>query len=108
MTLRRLTIKVRPAVQHPTYWDWQAGYLDVWLFCESDGDGVERAETIIAQLPYERAEQGAITVRDCDGKERLPEWAARESAAREIGLAVFLSRIATGGNERDFETADAP
>ncbi len=106
--LRRITTKVRPAVNHPTYWTWQAGFLDMWLFSDSDEDAVSRAETILSQLFYESVEEGAVSIRECDQSEPNPEWLSRENAARQLGFSLFLTSIATGGEERDFETMDAP
>jgi hypothetical protein len=108
MNLRRITMKVRPAVDHPTFWDWQAGFLNMWLFSESDDDAVERADTILSQLPYESVEEGAISVLDCDALEHKPEWRSHENAARQLGFSLFLSEIATGTDEGNFETMDAP
>jgi hypothetical protein len=92
------------------FYDWQFGFLNIWLFAESDDDAADRAVKILEQLPYERSEVDVPTFRDWDDDSKHPmEWRRHASIARQIGLALRLDSLATGaGNEEEFDTSETP
>jgi hypothetical protein len=108
MKLLQLTFKVRPAVHHPMFYEWQFGFLSIWLFGSSDEDARKRAEKVLEQLPYERVGEG-ISVRDRESKTGgSAEFRRFEKEALEVGLALRLASLATGVDEGDFETMELP
>ena len=108
MKLRHVIFKVRPATEHPMYWDWQCGFLCIWLFGSSVDDAAEHARAILEELPYEIVE-GRVSVRDCE-----PETGGNamfkpgEQQARQVGLAIILHACAPGVDEGAFETMEPP
>ena len=52
--LYRVSTKVTPAAWHPKFYDWEHGFLRLWLFANSPDDASDKAASIIAVLPYER------------------------------------------------------
>jgi hypothetical protein len=107
MELRRVTMNVRPAVDHPLYYEWGAGFLDMWIFSSSDEDVIERAEAILSHLPYERVGSDC-SIRDCVEPSATAEWRACEASARKIGFSMFLSSIEPGLEGDDFDEIAAP
>jgi hypothetical protein len=108
LKLLHLTFKVRPAAEHPLFWDWQFGFLSIWLFGSSDEDAIERAERVLEQLPYERVGD-SVSVRNRESETSgVAEFQRLEKLARQVGLALLLMSVATGAEEHDFETMDPP
>ena len=110
MKLHQVTFKVRPSTRHPLFHEWDHGFLNVWLFADSDADAADRAFTIVEQLPYELAEAHAARVREWTHDAGFPrEWHSHAAAARQIGLALRLDGVAAGhGDTRLFEQMEAP
>ena len=101
-------MKVRPAVEHPFFWDAQFGYLQVWLFAESPSGAGSRASRIVEQLPYEIA-GSRVAVYLIENPSEKPEFQRGELEARSTGLALFFAAVATGGeDEEEFEREDPP
>jgi len=58
--------KVRPTPEHPSYYDWQHGFLVIVLYSDKPDSACAIAKSIIEQLPYEPV--GAeVAVLDADG-----------------------------------------
>lgn len=53
MQLYRIQLKVRPAVKHPLYWDWEFGLLVLVLYADDPADAVRRSYQVASALPYE-------------------------------------------------------
>lgn len=96
MDLYRVAIKASPAVEHPLFWEWKTGYLCMWLYAQSREEAEERADKIIAQLPYEptgekhcelASEPRPLTWKFPVATE-LEEWGKRR--AEEVGLGLLL------------------
>lgn len=102
MELFRSTIRVRPSVAHPLYYDWQFGYLSIWLFGESSDDASERAEQILEQLPYETVGEWSKCQAANAVAPESEKVAAAEKEAAQMGLALHLDCFATGLDEGSF------
>lgn len=100
--LYRVAAKVRPLPWHPRYYDWQFGFLRIWLFANSVEDAVERARLISDELPYERAGDEYCVETTDEAPET--EDASAQERARAIGLAIRLFCVETGADEAVFES----
>jgi hypothetical protein len=100
--LYRVAAKVRPLPWHPKYYDWQFGFLRIWLFANSVEDAVDRARKISDELPYERIgdEFGVGTTE----KTAETEDGSPQESARATGLAIRLLGVETGADESAFES----
>src|SRR5260370_32764128 len=98
-----VTLKVRPRPAHPSYYDWQFGFLIVIVYA----DNAERAgaitRSIVEQLPYEQVGT-AVSVR---ATEDFKCKAAVEQG-RQLGLGLALFAMETGAEESEFEAMDFP
>ena len=105
--LYRGSTKVAPAAWHPKFYDWEHGFLSLWLFADSPDDASTKAETIIAPLPYERVnDEFAIESGFPNTEESLAMHGRAQEQANQMGLAIRLFAIATGfGDEKEFESA---
>lgn len=100
-SLRRVSIKVRPAPFHPQYWEWDGGYLSLFIYGFSDQDAVERALKILAQLPYEMVESG---VAELFTGQPSPLFDQDFQRATEIGFAMRVDVMGTGAAGDEFES----
>ena len=110
VNLFQLTLKVRPSTGHPLLHEWDHGFLSVWLFADSDDDAVDRAFTIVDQLPYELAKDDVASVREWTNDSTFPqEWHPHAAIARGTGLALRLDCIAAGqGDTVAFDQLETP
>ncbi len=106
-TLFCVTMKVRPLPWHPKFYEWQFGYLEVWLFSGSNGgDVAKRARKIVVEnLPYELVGDEVAIRENASSLEGVPSG---EAAAMAVGLGIFLACVPTGTDEGDFEREDFP
>ncbi|MFL6514412.1 MAG: hypothetical protein ACJ8M1_05255 [Chthoniobacterales bacterium] len=100
--LYQVTFKVRPAKEHPQFWRWQFGWLNVFLFAAGEYDAIERAKTITDQLPYEAVELTGM-VQQLNGTAVKPHFRQAEQDARHSGLGFHLIGYVPGADEEDFE-----
>lgn len=101
MKLFRVTFRVRPAVDHPIYWDWQFGLLSIWLFAASDDEAGERALQIINQLPYEIVGDWykSLPADSAPPYSEAEKVFAAANPALQTGLALFVLGGPTGVDE---------
>ena len=95
MELYRIVLKVRPAVAHPLYWEWQFGFLLVWLMAESPYDAGRRASDIVALLPYEvigSDESAPALVTQIQQPSARQDFCICEDRARQLGVAFLVRR----------------
>jgi hypothetical protein len=92
--------KVRPTPEHPSYYDWQHGFLVIVLYSNKPDSACAIAKSIIEQLPYELV--GAeIAVLNA---ERLADRCAEAiTGAQQLGLGLLLVAFATGSEAAEFE-----
>lgn len=103
-----VTIKVRPSPEHATYYEWQFGFLNVWVFAESAEAAAEAAGAIVDHLPYERVGESASVRDTLGGIPTLPGAESCAANAKALGIALSLISCATGVDEGDFETMECP
>ncbi len=98
-----VTMKVRPLPWHPRFYEWQFGYLEVWLFSKSnDADEAKNsAAAIVENLPYEVVGDEVAIRENATSLEGTPSG---EACARDVGLGIFLACRPTGSDEEDFES----
>lgn len=120
MNFYRVAFRVRPEIEHPRNWDWSFGFLSLFLFATSEADARDRAQAVVAVLPYEivgmRKHCGLVeTTADKarivggDIKPFSPTAAAiaekneliksHASDALHIGISLFLESYETGADE---------
>ncbi len=103
-----IVMKVRPAVQHPLFFETQYGRLCVWLFASSDDDAADRAIAIVERLPYELVGDGATVYRDSNNNDAAlppevrPNIERCRQQLREAGLSVFWFAAPVGADEGMF------
>jgi hypothetical protein len=92
--------KVRPTPEHPSYYDWQHGFLVIVLYSNKPDSACASAKSIIDQLPYELV--GAeVAVLDA---ERLADRCAGAIAGgQQLGLGLLLVAFAPGSDAAEFE-----
>ncbi len=112
----RTVFKVKPTKNHPRFFDWDFGLLSIWLFADSGDEAIERAETIIAALPYEIFGAGKYwTCKTTPDKKQiligtdepmnsresqhLERVALEASLVFEFGIAFLLEAAETGAEE---------
>lgn len=102
--LHRVSAKVRPLPWHPKYYDWQFGFISIWLFANSIDDSSDRALRILDLLPYERVgdDLGVETGFPQTEESRAMQDRAQEKA-EQIGFAIRLIAVETGADEIAFE-----
>lgn len=107
--LYRVTAKVRPLPWHPKFYDWQFGFLMLWLFANSLDDAAARAMSIMrTTLPYEQVGDDVKVETDFQRESwrSMDRDAPRD--AEETGLAVRSIGCVTGADETGFETLPFP
>jgi len=104
--LYRVSAKVRPLPWHPIYYDWQFGFLSLWLFANSVEDARERALLIAGALPYELAgEELSVETGFPQTEESRAMHDGAQAKAEKIGLAIRVYAVETGADEAEFEAA---
>ncbi len=101
MQLYRVAFKVRPAAQHPKYWEIQFGFLLLYLWAESAEQAGDSAATIVGVLPYEVVGRN-VEVIHITGPDKKPELERCAQEARSIGFCMSLVACQTGTDEGDF------
>ena len=104
MQLYRVSVKVRPTKHHPLFWDFQFGFLQVWLYGESPEAAAHHAWNVVSELPYELPST-EIAIYPAIQPERA-EWEIHRQRAMELGIALALCSCSTGTSEGDFETME--
>ena len=101
LPLRGVIAKVRPTPEHPSYYDWQHGFLVIVLYSDKPDSACAIAKSIIEQLPYELV--GAeVAVLDAERLADRCAWAI--TGGQQLGLGLLLVAFATGSEETEFET----
>ena len=95
--------KVRPKPDHPSYYEWQHGFLVIVLHSKNPESACTGARAILEQLPYELV--GArVAVRHAEG---LTDTCADAVAGgQQLGFGLSLIAFATGSDEAEFEAVD--
>ncbi len=105
--LRRIDYKVRPSPDHPLFWERQHGILAIWLYAASEEDLVERANGLLAALPFEQISEQtqvcvATPVPPISIGGALTDISGRvESAAKSVGCSFHFSSKPLGDSEED-------
>jgi len=95
--LYRIRFALRPTPQHPSYFEVQFCFLNVWLSDESPEAAKARAIAILDQLPYEQPVQPEVF---CD--EHIPQAEKHEQTlfgeamANALGIGLKLYVAETG------------
>jgi hypothetical protein len=85
MKLWIVRFNVRPKAEHPLFFDWQFGFLFVYVLDESENAAGNRALSIVLELPYELpAEEDLFE----DGKFKCASRILTESFAPASGLKL--------------------
>jgi hypothetical protein len=87
----RTLFKVRPSVDHPSFYEFQWGILAVILIAGHDFEAEERSKAIVAQLPFE-------VVGECGGavlwtEPRKEHEAYSEEMLMTLGFAYYIIRV---------------
>lgn len=112
VTLFKLAIQVRPKPSHPTYWDWQWGWLLFWIYSEDFDSAAALATAIVKILPYEVTEEnGGMRVFPVNklkeyppGHRNFEACRSAEYAANRIGIGMLLDAGATGCDDSSILT----
>lgn len=96
--------KVRPTPGHPLYYEWQFGFLRLWLFADSLEDAKDKALAILEVLPYEQVGEQVRVESEFPSTEesRQMHGFAREQAEK-LGLGIEMFAAETGTDEAGFE-----
>jgi hypothetical protein len=102
--LYRISAKVLPATWHPKFYEWQFGFLSLWLFAISAEDAAEKANVIIEALPFERIDNlFAIESQFPRTEESLALQGGAQEQAEQTGFALRLAACRTGADQDEFE-----
>jgi len=93
--------KVRPTPEHPSYYDWQHGFLVIVLYSDKPDSACAIAKSIIEQLPYELV---AAKVAVLTAERLANRCAGAITGGQQLGLGLLLVAFATGSEETEFET----
>lgn len=108
LKLLKVSFGVRPTPSHPFYYEWQFGFLTVFLYDVDVQNAEQRAYRIVSQLPcYELTEfkDGfcKLHVWEKEGPvsdpKRLAKYKSAEQNAQHLGIAFFLDYMETGTTE---------
>jgi hypothetical protein len=87
----RVKLKVKPSPQHPLYFEWEDGWLNVWLLDESFESAAHRATDILEHLPYEIiGDTVGVSADEMPGPEKADEMRICEHQAKRLGFAMYL------------------
>lgn len=102
--LYRVSAKVLPATWHPKFYEWQFGFLSLWLFATSAEDAGEKAVVIIGALPFERVDdEFAIESHFPRTEESLAMHGRAQEQAEQTDFALRLFACETGADQAEFE-----
>lgn len=95
--------KVRPKPEHPSYYEWQHGFLVIVLHGKNPESACTGARAVLEQLPYEVVGV-TVAVRRAEG---LTDTCADAVAGgQQLGLGLSLIAFPTGSDEAEFEAVD--
>lgn len=103
MHLYRIDFPIRPAVQHPQYYEIAFGRLLIWIFAESPEAAGDRASAILDQLTIYEPVGSKAQVTRIERASPEPELQRCAEQARSSGIAAFLLACEPGADEEDFE-----
>lgn len=104
--LYRVLTKVKPAVGHPRYYDFQWAFFSAWLYANSIADAQNRGLAVLRMLPYETVGT-EVMLSEFNRNEsvlRTPELNHGRLTALDVGLGIELIATPTGTDEGDFES----
>ena len=93
--------KVRPTPEHPSYYDWQHGFLVIVLYSDMPDSACAIAKSIIEHLPYELV---GAEVAVLDAERLADRCAGAITGGEQLGLGLLLVAFATGSEAAEFET----
>ena len=93
-------VKVRPQPHHPRYWEWQFGFVYLWLHAIGEGEVKERAFGILERLHYQVIKPEEAAILEPSGPQLFLDMIDQ---ANKIGFAMQLVVCATGTEEIEFE-----
>jgi hypothetical protein len=91
---------VRPTPEHPSYYDWQHGFLVIVLYSNKPGSACALAKSIIEHLPYELV---GAEVAVLDAKRLTDRCAGAIAGGQQLGLGLLLVAFTTGSDAAEFE-----
>lgn len=107
-TLFKFAIGVKPTPFHPLYYEWQWGWLLIWIYGADFESARNNAARIAAALPYEFTEVNANgwRIRPMGELKQLPPGhkcfgmpEVMENWAKNIGFSMMLDSASTGTDE---------
>jgi len=110
----QVVYKVRPTPEHPKFYDWQFGWLVIWIFAKGPEHAEEKASKIFDQLPYEIVVTADFGQRIAVHKALTPplgceaQFEAAKNVALSAGIGFCLLTVPTGSDEGWFELQNPP
>ena len=105
----RIMFKVKPSVNHPSYWELEFGFLNLFLFDNDVKNVARRGMAILAQLPFEMVGERCAVYLDNEATAVEMPWIPPQIAsAQNFGFSYYLLAWRIGCDETDEGFLNAP